>query len=177
MAAKGGRKRPAAEQPKIHQDDVDGIVFQSPREVKNKVTDFAKFVDSLATENEENKKERILALQRLTDANGQIELLNEQIEALKQAGDRQKRIVLEQDETIKNLKTEHSQQKLRIDGFENDTRELTRLRGSVSEITEHLKDYITLESSGASVLTTTGQVSFFHFTTIITFDLIHNRGR
>ena len=53
MAAKGGRKRPAAEQPKIHQDDVDGIVFQSPREVKNKVTDFAKFVDSLATENEE----------------------------------------------------------------------------------------------------------------------------
>lgn len=63
--------------------------------------------------------------------------------------------------TISELTTENAELKLKVDNSARDKTKLGTMRLTISSIKEQLKDYITLESAGVSLLTTTGQVTNF----------------
>jgi hypothetical protein len=63
--------------------------------------------------------------------------------------------------TIRELTEENAELKLRADASLRDTADLATMRLTLSSIKAQLRDYITLESAGASLLTTTGQVTNF----------------
>jgi hypothetical protein len=138
----------------------DGSYSQqhSAREIKSKVSDFTRFVDGLAAENAANKKELHASQHRnqvLTDK--QSALLKE-IKDHELSNDRLREIITDQESSIQDIRTDNEHLQKKVDDFADESDELTKLRSMVAVAKSHLKDYITLESTGSSLITTTGQV-------------------
>jgi chromosome segregation ATPase len=151
----GGRKRSsAADQPKSC-----GTTDQ--RDVRSKLTDFTRILDDIVVENEESKQELATVKRQLAESSDQLRVAKEEKEAMSA----EVRELLTRTNDLETMVDELNEEKLelrsRIDGAANSEAELNSLRGAVASIKSHLRDYITLETTGVSLLTTTGQVFYW----------------
>ena len=130
------------------------------RDIKSKVSDFTRFVDGITAENAVNKKELTASqhrIQQLTEK--QTALLNE-IKEHEQSNERLREIITDQETSIQDMRGDNADLQKKVDNFADESDELMKLRTMVAVAKSHLKDYITLESTGSSLITTTGQVSW-----------------
>ena len=166
------RKRSATHQPSATHPDT--------RDVRSKLQDFHRAMEDLVAESEEARDDRTMLQQSLTEAHARAynateaahsekERFEEQLKAQTlKANEAKERYELQLhtqasdfNHTIRELKTENTELSLKADTSARDRVELGNMRLTVSSINEQLKDYITLESAGVSLLTTTGQVTNF----------------
>jgi hypothetical protein len=145
----GNRKRTAADQAKA------GGAADHQRDVRSKLSDFHRFVDDIVAETEDTKQEILFTKRQLTEASEQARIAREQKD---EAVQELRRRVIEYESAIDELNEEKLSLQRRIDTAASDAAELGNLRSIVQTIKSQLKDYITLEISGVSLLTTTGQV-------------------
>ena len=128
------------------------------RNVRSKVSDFARFFEDVADENENLKKELATAQTRLTIETSRAAAVKAEHETA--VGDL-KQTVSEQDASIVSLRNEHIDLQLELNSVLIDRNELLNLRSVVSSAKSQLKDYITLETTAVSLITTSGQVLWF----------------
>ena len=129
------------------------------RDIKSKVSDFTRFVDGITAENATNKKELVASQTRIQQLLEKQSALLKEINEHKLSNDRLHHIVTDQESSIEELRGGNADLQTRIDNFANESEELANLRAMVATVKSQLKDYITLESTGSSLITTTGQVS------------------
>jgi septal ring factor EnvC (AmiA/AmiB activator) len=152
----------------IHEDLQDQVIDDSgasssqiqalnARNVKSKVSDFARFVGDVADENEKLKKELTTTQVQLTNVTDRSAATKAEhdttVEHLKQ-------IISEQDASIVTLRNERIDLQIELNSVLSDSNELLNLRSLIASAKSQLKDYITLETTGVSLITTSGQVCF-----------------
>ena len=121
------------------------------RDVRSKLSDFTRVVDEIVTENEDTKHELATLKQQLAESANQLRISKTENE------DKERELAQRTDE-IEELHAEKRELQFRIDSFAHEEVEIVNLRAVVASIKAHLRDYITLDTVGASMLTTTGQV-------------------
>jgi len=141
-------------------DDGSAASQHSVREVKSKVSDFSRFVDSIATENETNKKELVASQKRAVQLTEKVAVLVSEVKEHEQAKERLFLDIEKQETLIQDLRDANADLQHRVDNFANQNTELMNLRSTVAAVNGQIRDYITLESSGSPLITTTGQVRF-----------------
>jgi chromosome segregation ATPase len=165
--AANNRKR-QLDQPKTQ---LPSFASDQQRDVRSKLSDFTRMMDDIVAENEEAKQELIAAKEQLDETLVQLRIAKERNQI---AGEDHSKILRRNREehealvrdltkkhetTVKDLNQEKEELQRRIDASSNDTAELTELRNVVASVRMQFKDYITLETAGASLLTSTGQVA------------------
>lgn len=125
------------------------------REVKSKLSDFAHYMDSMASEYEKSKQD-------LAESKDQLRRLKNSADSAREDHEREvERLRSELDdkeEALHVLRAENACLHVKVGEMAADNSELESLRWIVSSAKSQLRDYITLDSSGVSLLTTTGQV-------------------
>jgi predicted RNase H-like nuclease (RuvC/YqgF family) len=142
----------------FHEEGAESYTQLSVRDVKSKVSDFTRFVDGIAAENEANKKVLASTQRRLQDLITKNAAGVEEIKEHERSTERLHRIIADQESSIQDLRTDNNDLQQRVDNFANESDELARIRLTIDGLKSQLKDYITLESSGSPLITTTGQV-------------------
>jgi small-conductance mechanosensitive channel len=128
------------------------------RNVKSKVSDFARFVGDVADENEKLKKELAAVRTQLTGVTDRSVATKAEHDT---AVEHLKQVILDQDESIVSLRNDRIDIQIELNAVLSDRNELLNLRDSVASAKSQLKDYITLETTGVSLITTSGQVRSF----------------
>ncbi len=146
--APSGRKRASNAD---HTKQQAALSEPQQRDVRSKLLDFNRMVDDIVTENEDAKLEIARIKQQLADS-------AKQLESAKTENELKDREIELRSEEVEELKAENAELQLKVDKHDHDAAELTNTRKIVSAIRGHLRDYITLDTVGASMLTTTGQV-------------------
>ena len=143
----------------------DGVPVQhSVREVKSKVSDFSRFVDSIAVENEATKTELLASKKRVTQLTDRVEGLLADMEELEQSREVLVHDMEKQKTVIQELRNANGNLQRRLDYSVNQETQLVHFRAIVDAVKSQIQDYITLESSGSPLITTTGQVRvLLHF--------------
>lgn len=134
----------------------------SARDVKSKVSDFARFVDSFATDTEKTKKQLAIVQIQLVQM---TELNTASREEHERSAEGLRQIITDQETSIQDLREENADLHLKVGNIAGDNAELLNLRSVVASAKSQLKDYITLETTGVSLITTTGQVGFAYWLT------------
>ena len=165
--ATNSRKR-QLEQPKTQLPSF--VADQPQRDVRSKLSDFTRMMDDIVAENEEAKQELIAAKEQHDETLVQLRIAKERNQIagedhskiLRRNKEEHEAIVRDltkkHDTVVKELNQEKAELQRRIDASSNDTAELAELRNVVASVRMQFKDYITLETAGASLLTSTGQV-------------------
>jgi chromosome segregation ATPase len=140
------------------------------RDVRSKLSDISRIMEDIVAENEEARQERTTLKQSLTEAQVQCNLAKEAVVAAKERYDEELLTTQERYEAqlrtqavdfehaIYELAEEKKELQRKVDASAQNSSELETMRLKVASVKGQLKDYITLESAGASLLTTTGQV-------------------
>ena len=128
------------------------------RDVRSKVSDFSRFVDGIAVENDANKKALASAQKRLHDLAEKNAAFVEEIKEHERSAERLGRIIADQESSIQDFRSANTDLQRRVDNFADESDELAKLRSMVAAIKGQLMDYITLDTTGSSLITTTGQV-------------------
>jgi predicted RNase H-like nuclease (RuvC/YqgF family) len=130
----------------------------SVREVRSKMSDFSRLVDGMAAENDANKKALASAQRRILDLTEKNAALVEDIKEREGSAERLGRIIADQESSIQDFRSANTDLQRRVDNFADESDELAKLRSMVAAIKGQLMDYITLDTTGSSLITTTGQV-------------------
>jgi hypothetical protein len=141
------------------EESIEDSQQHSAREIKSKVSDFTRFVDGIAAENAANKKELLASQHRNQLLTEKQSALLKEIKDHELSNDRLREIITDQETSIQDIRVDNEHLQKKVDDFADESDELTKLRSMVAVAKSHLKDYITLESTGSSLITTTGQVS------------------
>jgi predicted RNase H-like nuclease (RuvC/YqgF family) len=129
------------------------------RDVRGKLSDFSRYMDDLVAENEESKRELAATKVQLVESAEQLKIAKEaKAEVAAKYIDELRHHVRDYESIIEKLKEEKDELETKMASTETETGELNQLRLTVATVKSHLKDYITLESTGIVLLTTTGQV-------------------
>jgi hypothetical protein len=139
-------------------DGGGSLSINSVRDVKNKVSDFSRFVDGIAAENENNKKELAASQKRVISLTEKHTAFVAELVERTQVEERLHIVIGDQEASIQVLRTANADLQKRVDNFADESDELFTLRSAVANVKSQLKDYITLDSTGSSLLTTSGQV-------------------
>ena len=141
------------------------------RDVRSKLSDFTRIMEDVVAENEEARQERTALKQSLTEAQVQCSLAKEEAATAKERCDEELRTTkakhdeqlrmqaLDFEHTIQELMEEKNELQQKLEASARDNADMGHMRLAVASVKGQLKDYITLESAGASLLTTTGQVA------------------
>ena len=135
------------------QDRAPGV-----REVKSRLTDFSRYVEGIAVENEASKAELLASQRRLTHLTDKVDCLTSDVEELEQSKDGLVREMEKQNTVIQDLRNANGNLQRRLDCVASQEDQLVHFRGVVETVKGQIQDYITLESSGSPLITTTGQV-------------------
>ena len=164
------RKRGAASQPLPS-------ATHAMRDVRGKLHDFTRAMEELVAESEEARDERTRLQQSLTEAHARAYNTTEAARAEKEKYEEQLRAqalraneakdkyelqlrtqASDLNHTIRELTEENAELRHKLDTSVQEGAEVGVMRLTMSALKAQLRDYITLESAGASLLTTTGQV-------------------
>ena len=141
------------------------------RDVRSKLFDFTRIMEDVVAENEEARQERTALKQSLTEAQVQCSLAKEEAATAKERCDEELRTTkakhdeqlrmqaLDFEHTIQELMEEKNELQQKLEASARDNADMGHMRLAVASVKGQLKDYITLEIAGASLLTTTGQVA------------------
>jgi len=145
-------------------------VDPDPRDVRSKLSDISRIMEDIVVENEAARQERMTLKQSLTEAHVQCNIAKEAVVAAKERYNEEllttqeryeaqlRTQALDFEHAIYKLAEEKKELQRKVDASAQDSSELETMRLKVASVKGQLKDYITLESAGASLLTTTGQV-------------------
>jgi chromosome segregation ATPase len=140
------------------------------RDVRSKLSDITRIMEDIVSENEDARQERMTLKQSLTEAHVQCNAAKEAATAAKEKCEEELRLARERhdaelrtqaldfEHTIQELMEERNELQRQLDTSTRDSAELGGMRLTVASVKAQLRDYITLESAGVSLLTTTGQV-------------------